>query len=146
MSYAEGGGEDAPLLLQALLMLILSECVFTGSIFLQEEDDFKTRMLMRARDYMEAHLSEKISIEQVASHLGVSYSWFRKVFKEQTGESPICYLQQMRIRKAKYLLSSSDASIKSVALECGFAAADYFCNSFRKETGLTPLEFREKCR
>ena len=145
MAYADSVSEDTPLLLQALLMFILSESVFAGPA-IRQEDDFKTKILARSRDYMEEHLSQKISIEQIASHLGVSYSWFRKIFKELTGESPIRYLQQMRIRKAKYLLSSSDASIKSIGLECGFAAPGYFCNSFRNETGLTPLEFREKCR
>ena len=143
LRYADGSGEDLPLLLRSLLMLIVSESVF-GNSEQKQEDDYKTTVLTRARAYMEEHISQKINLEQLSAELGVSYPWFRKIFKQQTGVSPMKFLQDLRIRKAKYLLGTSAMSIKSVGLECGFASSEYFCNCFHSETGMTPMEFRER--
>lgn len=141
MDYARAESEDIDFLLKSILTLLISETVFAGSASPQDNDN-NFILLSKARSYMEDNISEKINLSELAAKLAVSYSTFKNTFKELTGTSPIEFLKQMRIRKSKYLLSTTSKPIKAISLECGFGSSEYFCNCFRKETGMTPVDFR----
>lgn len=143
IEYARADSGDVGFLLKSILMLIISETVFSGGTIPQDSGSGFS-MLSKARNYMEEHVSDKINLSELAGELGVSYSTFKNTFKELTGLAPVIFLKQMRIRKSKYLLSTTGKSVKAIGLECGFSSSEYFCNCFREETGLTPLEFREQ--
>lgn len=83
-----------------------------------------------------------ISPEEIAEKLCLSYSSFRKAFKEYTGFSPAKYINDVRMNKAKELLTNSDMSIKEISYSVGFNNHDYFFTAFRKRTGQTPAEYR----
>lgn len=83
-----------------------------------------------------------ISPEEIASRLCVSYSSFRKTFKEYTGFSPARYISEVRMGKAKELLTNTSLSIKEVAYRVGYNNHDYFFTAFRHMTGRTPAEYR----
>lgn len=85
-----------------------------------------------------------ISQKEVAKEIGMSYSLYRKKFKEYTGVSPAQYQIQLRINKAKDLLITSNKSLKEIAHELGFDFPDYFFRLFKQKTGFTPSDFREK--
>ena len=91
---------------------------------------------------MERNINKPFSLKELSSELGISYSAFNQFFKEQTGLSPVRYLGQMRMQRAKYKLLKTDLSIKAIAQDCGFTSTEYFCGVFRKEMGITPSEFR----
>jgi AraC-like DNA-binding protein len=82
--------------------------------------------------------------EEVAMSVGLGYSVFRKKFKEYTGVSPAQYQINLRINKAKDLLVTSRQSLKEIANDLGFESADYFYRLFKKKTGYTPSDYREK--
>lgn len=143
IGYARNEPDDVGFLLTSILMLLISETVFSGNdSFL--DNDHSVAILSKARDYMEEKVSQKINLCQLAGNLGVSYTTFKNIFKDLTGESPIDYLKQLRIRKSKFLLGTTDKSVKAIGVECGFGSSEYFCNCFRHETGFTPLGFREQ--
>lgn len=144
LKYADSEPEDLDFLLKSFLMLLIAECVFVGDTSSQG-DSHKTVLLSKARDYMEENISEKISLIDLASDLGVSYSTFKNTFKSQTDCTPVEFLRQLRIRKARFLLGTTSKPIKVIALECGFGTAEYFCNCFKTEAGQTPMEYRAEC-
>jgi AraC-like DNA-binding protein len=90
------------------------------------------------------NMNKTISQEAIAKYLNMSYSLYRKKFKEYTGVSPAQYQIQMRINKAKDLILTSDQPIKEIALNLGFESIDYFYRLFKMKTGFTPANFREK--
>lgn len=83
-----------------------------------------------------------ISPEEVAASLCLSYSSFRKTFKEYTGFSPARFINEVRMSKAKELLTNTTLSIKEVAYHVGYNNHDYFFTAFRHMTGQTPAEYR----
>ena len=105
----------------------------------QTHVDLVNRARLRIRESLETPLT----IQQVAQELGVSYSNFRKLFKEHTGLSPAIYQQDLRLQRAKELLSSTDLSIKEIAYRLDFESPDYFSAKFKLKTGLKPTEFRQ---
>ncbi len=100
--------------------------------------DLVNKARLRIREGLEAN----VTIQQIAQALGVSYSSFRKLFKEHTGFAPAMYQQNLRLQRAKELLSTTDESIKEIAYRLNFESPDYFSAKFKSQTGLTPSEFR----
>lgn len=98
--------------------------------------------LLYARSFMDEHFCQKISIEDLAAMVGYSYHHFRHLFKHKFGVSPIRYLIDQRLDKARGLLRHTELPVTSVALECGFSNDAQFCTIFKRETGETPLAFR----
>ena len=99
-------------------------------------------MVNRARLEIREHLESSLTIQQVAKDLGVSYSNFRKLFKEYTGISPATYQQDLRLQRAKELLSTTDMSVKEIAYRLNFESPDYFSAKFKAKTGRRPSELR----
>lgn len=97
----------------------------------------KARMIMREQ------LRGEADMKSIAGELNMSYSWFRKMFKQYTGLSPAQYLLQIKIQKAKALLVSSSMTIKEIAYQLDFESPNYFTSFFKERTGQTPLEFRK---
>lgn len=97
----------------------------------------------KAKILFAENLQQGIKPEEVAAQLLMSYSWFRRLFKEYTGFSPARYMQELRIQYAKELLTNSNMSIKEVAFNCGFENVEYFFLAFKSKTGHTPTQYRE---
>ena len=83
-----------------------------------------------------------ISAEDLARQLCMSYSNFRRIFKEYTGLPPAKYIQQIRMVKVKEALTNSNRPVKEIAFEMGYENDDYFFTAFRRLTGMTPQEYR----
>ncbi len=83
-----------------------------------------------------------IKPEAVAARLNMSYSSFRKIFREYTGFAPMQYIHEHKIGKAREMLTNTEMPIKEIAYRLGFENHEYFFTAFRKSTGLTPLHYR----
>jgi AraC-like DNA-binding protein len=101
-------------------------------------------VINRARLRIRQTLESDVTIQQIAGELGMSYSNFRKLFKEFTGVSPALYQQDLRLQRAKELLTTTNMSVKHVAYQVRFDSPDYFSTKFKIKTGLSPSEFREQ--
>ena len=101
-------------------------------------------MVNKARLRIRESLESSLTIQQVAEDLGVSYSNFRKLFKEYTGFSPAVYQQDLRLQRAKELLTTTDMSIKEIAYQLNFESPDYFSAKFKIKTGRRPSELRNQ--
>lgn len=96
----------------------------------------------QAKIIMNENVFGSIDPEELAMRLNISYSWFRRIFKEYTGYAPSKYFQELKLRKAKQMLVSTSQSVKEISFTLDFQSAEYFFAFFKKHTGLTPLEYR----
>lgn len=101
-------------------------------------------MVNKARLRIREALESSLTIQQIAKELGVSYSNFRKLFKEYTGLSPATYQQDLKLQRAKELLSTTNMSIKEIAYQLNFDSPDYFSAKFKIKTGRKPSEMRKR--
>ena len=97
-----------------------------------------------ARVLMKEQLENPLSPEEIAHRLGLSYSWFRRMFKEYTGVSPAQYQLQQKLLRAKELLTGGSKNISEIAYQLRFENAGQFSTFFKKKEGVTPSEFRER--
>lgn len=111
---------------------------------LNADMDWEENLVSKARVIFRENVETSISAEQVSNNLGVSYSLFRKVFKKYTGISPGQYLIQLKIEKAKLLLTFPDKLVKEIAYDLGFDSCFYFSKLFKEKTGLSPVSYRER--
>ena len=93
-------------------------------------------------EYLREHLARGISVEDVARHAGMSVSSLEEKFRRVTGLSVYRYFIAMRMEHAKQLLEGTGLSITEIADVCGYDNLFYFCNAFKKHSGMTPSEFR----
>lgn len=103
-------------------------------------------MINKARLRIRETLEDTLTIQEIAQELGISYSSFRKLFKEHTGFAPAHYQQNLKLQRAKELLSTTDESIKGIAYRLNFESPDYFSAKFKNQTGMKPSDFRNMTR
>jgi len=102
-------------------------------------------VIVKAREYIDLNFSSAdISLYSTAAHVGISPNHLSTVFAQETGENFIEYLTRVRIEKAKQLLSDTSMKSADIAYETGFSDPHYFSYIFKKNTGLSPREFRLK--
>jgi len=106
------------------------------------EDLKVTNQINKAKIIITENLYTGINVEEIAERVNMSYSWFRKVFKEYTGFAPAQYIQELRINKGKELLTSTHLSVKEIAFKTGFENPEYFFTVFKKKTGMTAIKYR----
>lgn len=102
----------------------------------------KVELINRARKRIRESLESNLTIQQVAEELGVSYSNFRKIFKDFMGVAPAMYQQDLKLQRAKELLTTTSLSIKEIAYMLNFESPDYFSAKFKIKTGMKPGAFR----
>ena len=84
-----------------------------------------------------------IKPKTIAEKLNMSYSSFRKMFKEYTGFAPYQYIQEVKIQKSKELLTNTMLPVKEIAYQMGFENQEYFFTAFKKKNKVTPVEYRK---
>ncbi|MCH4889221.1 helix-turn-helix transcriptional regulator [Acidaminobacter sp. JC074] len=104
-----------------------------------DENDFN-----KVNNYIHNHLSEGITIDDLADELNISKFHFLNEFKKLTGITPYQHLLKVRIDLAKKALSNLDKSITSIAYDLGFSDNSHFSRTFKKATGDSPKNYREK--
>ena len=87
---------------------------------------------------------QELSLEDLAAQAALSPFYFSRLFKRETGFSPHRYILAARIGNAKFLLQSTGDSVKRICFTVGFTSESSFCTAFKKETGLTPSEYRAR--
>lgn len=129
---------------QQLLYGILNHLLGAAFFYLRNTS-FGSSSIMdavaRAREIIGEKYAE-LSPKDVAGELNMGYSKFRKIFKAYTGFAPAQYITEVRISKAKELLTNTMMPIKAIAATVGFEYFEYFFTVFRSKEGRTPTEYR----
>ncbi|MCH4031287.1 MAG: response regulator [Lachnospiraceae bacterium] len=98
--------------------------------------------IYRAKEYMLSHYSEDLSLNDVADHLGLHPNYLSAVFRKKTGVTFIEYLREVRIEAAKSLLKTTNLKLYEIAEKTGYQNAVQFNRAFKKETGISPSDYR----
>ena len=109
-------------------------------------DKKENAYLTTATRYIKAYYFEDISVDKIASHVGISRKYLFVIFKNCLGISPKDYIVDYRIKKAKEFLLNENLSIGSVAYSVGYSDALNFSKIFKKKTGISPSEYRQNKR
>jgi AraC family transcriptional regulator len=130
------------LYLQSIAQLVAVHLLRRGSLA-EENGQTLTRQQMRhVTDFIQAHLDQDLSLEQLAQQAGLSPYYFSRMFRQTTGESPHQFVLGRRIELARQLLTETDASLAQVALQSGFASQSHLSSIFKRRLGLTPRAYR----
>lgn len=100
-------------------------------------------LIARARELMEHHLSQRLSLRRLASLLGVSPTTLHREFQEHLKTSPILYFINLKMSAASSMLLNTNMPIKEIAVRLGYENPLYFSAEFRKRCGLSPRGYRE---
>ena len=104
-------------------------------------------LLSMAKEYVRDHIADdRLNLEAVSNHVGLSRVYFCKLFHQLEGISFSAYLKTIRIEKAKQLLITTNLKIFEVSSAVGFSHAKYFGQVFKQEVGKTPVEFQKHFR
>jgi AraC-like DNA-binding protein len=99
-------------------------------------------MTSAVKHYMHENLEHRLNLEQLAAYAGYSPSHFSLLFRQQTGQSPLAYLNSMKIERACQLLTTTNMRINQICHKVGIDDSYYFSRLFKKETGLSPKQYR----
>ena len=112
--------------------------IFTGQ---KSHDD---EMVQQAQAYIENNLHEKISVEHLSSRLAVGRRNFDRRFIKATGNTPVEYVQRVKIESAKKAMENTRKTINEIMYEVGYSDVKAFREVFRKITGMSPLAYRAR--
>ena len=123
--------------IKLLLMMILRD---------QSEMPEGEQFLNQIIQYIDRHYNERITLEQLAQRIHISKSYLTRRFRQFTGETVVTYINKLRLQYARERLINTDLNISEIAWDVGFESPKYFHRVFKKETGLSPAEFRRSGR
>jgi AraC family transcriptional regulator len=98
-------------------------------------------VLHRIRAYIDAHIGDHISLDDLARQAGISRFHFARQFRITTGESPMGYLRRVRIERSKSILQSRETTIAEIAATLGFSDQSHFTRTFGRLVGVSPGSF-----
>ena len=99
-------------------------------------------MMAAAIHYMHENIEKHITLAQIAGYVGYSTSHFSHLFQQETGESPLSYLNRIKVDEAARLLTTTDMKINQICYKVGFDDPYYFSRLFSKLMGLSPRNYR----
>jgi LacI family transcriptional regulator len=94
--------------------------------------------------FIRAHLGDSISVESILDHMTISRRQLEKRFQEALGRSPAAEIRRLRVERARQLIHGSDFALGAIAGQCGFNDVSMLGKAFRRETGLTPSQYRRR--
>lgn len=100
--------------------------------------------IQKVQDYIEENYCDKISIETLAKLINTGRRTFERKFKEATNNTPATYIQRVRIEAAKKFFEASPKNVTEIMFDVGYTDTKAFRDIFKKITGLTPIEYRNK--
>lgn len=106
----------------------------------------KRKVIEKAVEYVNSHFTESITLNGVADKFFLNASYFCKVFREEMGESFTKYFMNLRIQKAKELLTDPTRKVYEIAGMVGYDDVQYFTKIFKSISGVTPMQYREKIK
>ncbi len=100
------------------------------------------RKLQLVKDYVDAGLANRLTLEDIASSIHMSAYHFARTFKATTGETPHTYVTRLRVERAQELLRTSSMSMPAIARHVGFSSKSHFAAVFLRLSGISPHQFR----
>lgn len=128
--------------------LLFQQAYFYRILMSLSREQVQSEMTLpqRIAEYLSFHYQEGVSLESVAEEFHFSKNHIINLFKKEYGMTPIQYINDLRIRRAMWLLEVTSKTVETVAQECGFSDYSHFYKVFRKKENISPLEWRNRKR
>lgn len=130
----------------------LSSIVYSTLCLMQENDSISSTivsphsdMITKVIDYIDKHINQHFTLKELADFANLSPYHFSRVFKKETGYSPLEYVSITKINYAKLVLRTSDIRIVELAESLGYSSPASFINAFKSQCGISPNKYRNEC-
>lgn len=130
--------EISPILMKSRMLELLYE------LSVQSIRSKYNRHIKAALQFIEHHYTEPINVEDIAKYIGISPTYLFQQFKKVLSDTPMGYVNRVRLEKSKSLLLDSDYSVMDIAMACGYNSVSYFNYTFKKHMGISPTGFRKR--
>jgi AraC family transcriptional regulator len=120
-----------------------SEMIGIALVYVTRKKLLDREDIVKAKEYIETHWFEKFSVEEVAQAALMSVAHFERTFKACTGMTPHDYYIKTKIGKLKEALLNQNKGVEQAFSDCGLPYHGYYAQLFKRETGLTPSEYRK---
>jgi len=104
------------------------------------------KLISLAKEYLQDNIHQAITLDALGQNIGMSKYYLHRLFTKITGCTPLQYLTQIRLEKAKNKLKYSQDPIFDIAIACGFESLSYFSIIFKKHLGISPSQYRKSAR
>ncbi len=128
--------------LSELLLLIIKNS--SEPINNKVKSKAEVERIRKMLNFIQINFADNIDLQQIANSAFISRRECLRCFRHIVGMSPIQYVIELRIQKAKHLLLETDLSISDIYIACGFQNQSYFTKIFKSKTGLSPMKFRNQ--
>jgi AraC-like DNA-binding protein len=139
----QGAAPEEPAMIHAAVARLIAFAFRRRQLSGQAREEVP-RVLRKPLEWMRLYYFESTRVEHLAGMAGLSASHFSRLFKATFGTSPIDWLRRERISQAKRRLAESRDSIKQIAEQVGYPDRFFFSKDFKRHTGVTPRQFRER--
>jgi transcriptional regulator GlxA family with amidase domain len=128
------------------LLLDLGRRSQTPYAIFEYQKHHQDKEILKAQILIEKNFSQEMNIDLLADQSGLGLRNFKRRFRKATGDSPLVYLQRVRVEAAKRLLENSRDNIVEIGLQIGYEDPGFFRQIFKRQVGLTPNEYRQRIR
>ncbi|MET7001504.1 GlxA family transcriptional regulator [Chitinophaga defluvii] len=137
------GHQEAVMASKILMINTHEDSQLAFSVF-RYQHDHADESIKSVQEFIETHYQQSILLEKLAADYHMSVRNFIRRFRQATGNTPLEYLQRVRIEAAKKLLENTRESIENVALQCGYEDISFFRKIFRRQVNMSPKEYHLK--
>ena len=137
-------GRDVAVFLSKLFEIEIERSSQSPFNIFMGQKDHEDEPIKKAQQYIESNVGQKISVDQLAGLFLISRRNFERRFKKATANTPVEYLQRVKIEAAKKSLESGRENINEVMYAVGYSDSKAFRTTFKKITGMSPLDYRKK--
>jgi AraC-like DNA-binding protein len=141
-STHELGSTHAITLLRAVLVEL--KRIVTGEAVDADTHSWSEKKVQALLAELSSSCDQKWTLKQMSNYCGIQRTRLNTVFQKLTGGTPMEYLSRLRMERAKTLLRETDIKIIDIAFACGSSSSQYFANTFKHATGMTPSEYRTR--
>lgn len=140
----KNAGRDVAVLISKAFMIDIDRDSQSPFIMFRGQKEHEDEQIKKAQEFIESNYQDKITVEQLASMLAVSRRNLERRFKKATANTVVEYIQRVKIEAAKMTLETSRENISEVMYKVGYTDTKAFRSIFKKITGLSPVQYRNK--
>ena len=128
--------------LRGAILTLFSRFIHYATLKVWIQDERMKRVL----EHIHSHIFQNIDVDELASVACITKPYLIRLFKRESGVSPIQYINKKKVERAQLLLFTTDKPVKEIAYDLGFSDHSYFIRLFHKLSGITPQEYRSRMR
>ncbi len=127
------------MMIQYEILNVASTNIYSSPV----QNKFETEMIDEIRNYILKEIYSPISVEDICNHFGISRSTLQSLFKKHLNVPPKQFINDLKMKRAREVISEEFLPITEVAIKLGFSSIHYFSRKFKKDFGITPSEFAQ---